>query len=219
MTWFKTRRPSAALIVAAIALLVSLGGNAYGSGLFAPGSVGTKDLRNGAVNSQKLKNGSVRTSKLHNGAITARKLSRHLVVPKARFASAAAAAFNSGHASTADQATHAAAASSADGLTGVNYVRSALTESPNNSLIFGEADCPAGQLPVGGGVWSSSTTLGKQSVNSSWPTRQNTTDPAPDAWGAWVNNVSGGTQSFYVYAICVAGSASGSFANDFARRP
>jgi hypothetical protein len=218
MTWSGSRRPSAALVISVIALIVSLGGTAYAGVLLGANSVGNRELRNKSVGTAKLRNGAVTNRKLRSGVITVRKLSKHLVVPKAAFANAAAAAFTAGHASGADSATHAGSSDSAAALTGVNYVRSALTESPNNTLIFGQADCPAGQLPVGGGVWTSSTKSNTQSVNSSWPTRQNTSDPQPDAWAAWVNNINGGTQSFYVYAICVSGSASGSFANDFARR-
>lgn len=52
-------RPSAALIVATIALIVALGGTAY-AGLSIPrNSVGTKQIKNGAVTSSKIKRGAV----------------------------------------------------------------------------------------------------------------------------------------------------------------
>jgi hypothetical protein len=218
MTWSGSRRPSAALVISVIALIVSLGGTAYAGGLLPDNSVGNKELRNKSVGTAKLRNGAVTNRKLRNGAITIRKLSKHLVVPRARFATAAAAAFTAGHASTADSATHAGSADTAGALTGVNIIRSGPTSSPNNTLVFAEANCPPGQFPVGGGVWTSATKVGNQSINSSWPTRQNPADPEPNAWGAWVNNTSGGTQSFNVYAICASGSVNASFANDFARR-
>jgi hypothetical protein len=219
MTWSGSHRPSAALVISVIALIVSLGGTAYAGVLLDANSVGNRELRNKSVGTDKLRNGAVTNRKLRNGVITIRKLSKHLVVPRAKVANAAAAAFTAGHASVADSATHAGSADTAGALTGVNIIRSGPISSPNNTLTFAEANCPGGQFPVGGGVWTSSTKVSNQSINSSWPTRQNTTDPEPDAWGAWVNNTNGGTQSFNVYAICASGSANASFLNDFARRP
>ncbi len=219
MTWSGSHRPSAALVISIIALIVSLGGTAYAGVLLDANSVGNRELRNKSVGTDKLRNGAVTNRKLRNGVITIRKLSKHLVVPRAKLANAAVAAFNAGHASVADSATHAGSADTAGALTGVNIIRSGPISSPNNTLTFAEANCPGGQFPVGGGVWTSSTKVGNQSINSSWPTRQNPTDPEPDAWGAWVNNTNGGTQTFNVYAICASGSANASFLNDFARRP
>ena len=219
MAWSGSRRPSAALVISVIALIVSLGGTAYAGGVMDANSVGNKELRNKSVGTAKLRNGAVTSRKLRNGAITIRKLSKHLVVPKANFANSAAAAITAGHASIADSASHAGSADTAGALTGVNIIRSGPVSSPNNTVVFAEADCPAGQFPVGGGVWTSSTKANNQSINSSWPTRQNPTDPEPDAWGAWVNNNGGGAQSFNVYAICASGGVNASFLNDFARRP
>jgi hypothetical protein len=48
-------RPSPALVVALIALFVSLAGGAYAAGMLPKGSVGTVQLRNGAVTSVKVK--------------------------------------------------------------------------------------------------------------------------------------------------------------------
>jgi hypothetical protein len=216
MTVFRPRRPSAALVLSAIALIVSLGGTAYASGLVGRNSVGTKQLRNGAVTSKKIQNKAVTTRKIRNGAVTAAKINtRGLKVPNALHADSATnagIAFNAGHATTANIAI------SAGSLTGVNVIRGALSTSAAKRQSFGEADCPAGQFPVGGGVWTDSAeTTTTQSVNSSWPTRQNPSDPEPDAWGAWVNNTGNSAQAFYVYAVCASGSVSSTYAADFAR--
>jgi hypothetical protein len=58
------RRPSAAMLVALIALCVSLGGSAYAALILPKGSVGTLQLKNGAVTGAKLQNGAVTASKV-----------------------------------------------------------------------------------------------------------------------------------------------------------
>jgi hypothetical protein len=97
MTLFK-RRPSAALVVACIALLVALGGTGYAAFNLPRNSVGTKQLKNNAVTTAKIKNGAVATSKIANGTITGSKLILSTIgtVPSAQ---------NAGHASTADNAS------------------------------------------------------------------------------------------------------------------
>jgi hypothetical protein len=200
LSWFHSRRPSAALVVSVIALIAALSGTAYAGIVLGHNSVGTKQLRNRAVT----------TAKIHNGAITAVKLKKGLLVPlaaRADVANAAGTALTAGHASSADSAT--AAASSA-ALTGVNVIVSAAFTNPHGQETFGEADCPAGQYAVGGGAWNNAVKVG-ESINSSWPTRQNATDVAPDAWGVWMNN-SGSTDSiFSVYAICASGRVASSY--------
>jgi hypothetical protein len=201
MSWFHSRRPSAALAVSVIALIAALGGTAYAGIVLGRNSVGTKQLRNRAVT----------TAKIHNGAITAKKLKKGLLVPhaaRADVANAAGTALTAGHASSADSAT--AAASSA-ALTGVNVITSASITNPHGQETFGEADCPAGQYVVGGGAWNNAVKVGVESVNSSWPTRQNATDAAPNAWGVWMNNTASTDSIFSVYAICASGSVASSY--------
>jgi hypothetical protein len=70
----RVRRPSAALVVAVIALVVSLAGVGYAAVYLPAGSVGTKQLRDGAVSNSKLQNGSVGNHKLRFGAVGGRKI-------------------------------------------------------------------------------------------------------------------------------------------------
>jgi len=64
------RRLSPALIVACIALLVSLGGTSVAAvGQLARNSVGTPQLRNGAVTNLKLRNNSVTSAKVANRSL------------------------------------------------------------------------------------------------------------------------------------------------------
>jgi len=64
-------RPSPAMVVACIALIVALGGSAYA---LKKNSVGTKQLKKGAVTTKKIKNGAVTNAKLGSGAVTSAKL-------------------------------------------------------------------------------------------------------------------------------------------------
>jgi hypothetical protein len=58
-------RPSPAMIVAIIALIVALGGTAY-----AAKKIGSKQLKKNAVTTKKIKNGAVTAPKLANGVIS-----------------------------------------------------------------------------------------------------------------------------------------------------
>lgn len=65
------RRPSPAMVVACLALLVSLGGTGVAAvNQLARNSVGTPQLQNGAVTTPKIRNGAVTSEKLRNGSIT-----------------------------------------------------------------------------------------------------------------------------------------------------
>lgn len=81
-----TGRPSAALIVAFVALLVALGGTSYATFAVPPNSVGTPQLKNDAVTTGKIANGAVTASKINPNGLT---------VPNASHASSARSATNS----------------------------------------------------------------------------------------------------------------------------
>jgi len=103
------RRPSPAIVVSVVALLVALGGTAYAGITLGKNSVGSKQLKNNAVTSSKIKNGAVTTKKLKNGAITSSKINTSgLTVPHASSADAATNATN------AQNATRATSAGSVD---------------------------------------------------------------------------------------------------------
>jgi hypothetical protein len=90
----RTRRPNAALILSTLALILALGGTSYAAFTLPKNSIGTKQLMNGAVTSAKLKNGAVTGSKLSLAGVT---------VPRASHANTADNATNAGHATTADK--------------------------------------------------------------------------------------------------------------------
>lgn len=120
---FLPSRPSPALVVAVIALVVALGGTSYAAITSVPRhSVGTRQLRNGAVTAAKLKRSAVRTAKLKNGAVTTAKLKNGAVttvklkngaVTAAKLNTAGVTVPNAIHAQTASTATTASTAATA----------------------------------------------------------------------------------------------------------
>jgi hypothetical protein len=63
-------RPSPAMVVACVALIVALGGTGYAATQLPPKSVGQKQLRNGAVGNLQIRDGAITRGKLHGDAIT-----------------------------------------------------------------------------------------------------------------------------------------------------
>ena len=114
MSGLRFRRPSAALIVAVVALVVAMAGTGYAAFKLPNNSVGTKQLKNSAVTGAKVKQGS-----LEGGDI---KLSTLGTVPSAAKANSAetatraTSAENAARANTAASADHAVTADSASSI-------------------------------------------------------------------------------------------------------
>lgn len=66
--------PSAATVIACLALFVAFGGAAYAGLKVAKNSVRTKSIQNGAVTNPKLADGAVNGSKLASGAVSMGKI-------------------------------------------------------------------------------------------------------------------------------------------------
>jgi hypothetical protein len=74
MKRFHVSRPSPAMVVALLALIVALGGSAY-----AAKKIGSKQLKKNAVTTKKIKNGAVTGSKIANNAVTTGKIANNAV--------------------------------------------------------------------------------------------------------------------------------------------
>lgn len=70
MDHIKRLRPSPAMIVAIVALVLSLGGTSYAAIVLPAGSVGTKQLKSNAVIGSKVKNGSLTTSDISSASLS-----------------------------------------------------------------------------------------------------------------------------------------------------
>jgi hypothetical protein len=70
MSRFLLKRPSPALVVSCLALLVALGGTSYAAFSLPKNSVGQKQLKKNAVITSKIKNGAVTSSKINTSGLT-----------------------------------------------------------------------------------------------------------------------------------------------------
>jgi hypothetical protein len=115
MKRFRPSRPSPALVVSIIALIVAMGGTGYAAVSLPKNSVGTKQLKKNAVIGSKIKKNSVTGSKVKNHSLTGADINLGALgtVPSATNASHANSADNAAHASSADNAAHATSADSA----------------------------------------------------------------------------------------------------------
>ncbi len=207
MRWSRIKRPSPALVVSVIALVVAMGGTSYAAFSLPNNSVGNKQLKNNSVGNRKLQNGSVGNAKLRKGSVSGANIQAGAItgsnlnlgalgtVPSATHANSADSATN------ATNATNAASAVTASRLGGVQYVSSASITNFAMTQNFGQATCPTGLFVSGGGVFGSAGL--SQSVNGSFPFSSTTANTPSDSWGAYMNNNSTTNASFTVYAICV----------------
>lgn len=108
-TW--SRRPSPALIVAILALIVAMAGTSYAATQLAKNSVGTKQLKNSAVTGAKVKNGSLTGSDIDIASLG--NVPSASNAERANLADKALTAESVGKAKTADSADHANTASHA----------------------------------------------------------------------------------------------------------
>lgn len=74
MRSLSSRRPSTAVVLALMALVIALGGTSYAAFSVPKNSVGTKQLKNRAVTTHKLGNRAVKTKQIANRAVTGAKL-------------------------------------------------------------------------------------------------------------------------------------------------
>jgi hypothetical protein len=115
MRLIRVFRPSPALGVSFVALLVALGGTSYAALGLPRNSVGTKQIVNGAVTANKLRNGAVTARKIDTSGLT---VPNALHSNNANAAVSAMTATSASHASTADSAMTATTANNAEALGG-----------------------------------------------------------------------------------------------------
>jgi hypothetical protein len=134
------RRPSPALVVSFVALLVALGGTSYAAFGVPRNSVGTRQLENGAVTNKKLASGAVSTSKIASGT----------TVPNALHADTANTS------GSATDATNATSANNATNSAQLGGIPAASFEQYGAALPAGQTETGAYEMGVdyvaGGGV-------------------------------------------------------------------
>jgi hypothetical protein len=132
------RRPSPALIVACLALLVALGGSSYAAIALAPNSVGTRELKNNAVVATKVKNRSLLRVDFKRGQCCppGRRGAQGLPGPAG--------------------APGPGGPQGPPGLSGLELVSQSTPSNTQNEKLI-TAECPLGKKVIGGGVRASGT--------------------------------------------------------------
>jgi hypothetical protein len=135
MRTFRLGRPSPALVISIIALIIALGGTSYAAFRVPKNSVGSDQLRKNAVTTKKIRNGAVTGAKIANGTITGKQVKSASLgtVPNA---------------TNATNATNAASATNASELAGS-------PGSAYQSKILWARIAPDGTLTTGSGAVSS----------------------------------------------------------------
>ncbi len=211
------RRPSAALVISLIALIVALSGSSYAALMLPAGSVGTRQLAKGAVSTSKIKNGAVTGSKVARNSLTGANIDLGTlgtvpVAVNANHATIADTATNASHATSADSATTAASAA-ALGSVAYRFDTSAgpidvpaCADNPCTPDQVGTtsaiATCPLGTVAIGGG---GETLDAGVELSGSFPlTYPFAGQTEPNAWQVDVDNFLQTTSKVDYYVVCTA---------------
>jgi hypothetical protein len=116
MSRIASRRPSASLVIACLALFVALGGVGYAAATIGSAAVVDNSLRSKDVRNNDLRGKDIRTNTLKGGDIDESSLGQ---VPSAASADNAAHATSADSATNAENATNAANAANADTVGGI----------------------------------------------------------------------------------------------------
>jgi len=191
------RRPSPAMIVACVALLVALGGTSFAAATqLGRNSVGTLQLKNGAVTNPKIRNNAVNSAKVANRSLL-----------RVDFAPGQLPAGPTGPQGPAGPAGPAGAAGAAGpaGVIGAITVRPQSVQIVDPPLGFGKArvtsQCSGNERAISGGThWSDDNVL-YDLVTSELQPIQNAQNQVIGFSAVGINN-SGQTSTFTVYALC-----------------
>jgi hypothetical protein len=184
MTRLSRHRPSPALIISFIALLVAMTGTGYAAITLPKNSVGTRQLKNNAVTTAKVKNGSLLSSDFKAGQLPAGARGLQGAQGPAGLQGPRGAQGPPGAAANVRLTT-------ADG--------GAVPVSTGDSGIAASASCPAGMFAIGGG---GVTQNGNAVLTDSFA---DSVSPAPaTTWTVFYRNDSGAADSVVATVVCAA---------------
>jgi hypothetical protein len=185
LTW-----PSPAMVIALLALALSIAGTGYAASRLPPRSVGSRELKNKAVSSAKIKPRAVTSRTIARNAVDGSKVANNSLtgadIDEATLAIRGRTDPASGN------TVHASSAAALDAL---SYPSARMTLPPGGANTKGRVACPAHQHVVGGGMLVDD------------PTSSVVVDSHPDGPTAWAGTAANvdptATQGASVFAICV----------------
>jgi hypothetical protein len=190
------RPPSAAAVIACLALGIALGGT---------GSAAVLNVPDGSVTTAKIKNGAVTTAKLKNDAVTVDKLAANAVrTAQVKNGTLLKEDFKSGQLSTGPAGPPGPPGprgvpgpKGAPGVSGLERVDASTSSSSANSKSV-VATCPSGKKVIGGGAQATGSGANKVSINQNFP------DSAGNKWNAQAVEVVSTGQSWQLqaYGLC-----------------
>ena len=191
------RRPSPAMVVACLALLVALTGTSVAA---------VNQLGRNTVGPLQIKNGAVTNPKLRNNAVTSAKVANRSLL-RSDFAPGQLPAGPTGPQGPVGPAGPAGAAGPA-GTIGAITVRSASVTIDNTTATNGQyttrsvdALCSSGELSISGGTGWSDTNNDLELFTGRLTPIQNSSNQVV-GWRGVGGNDSGQTSTFTVYALC-----------------
>jgi len=181
------RRPSPALVVACVALIVALTGTSYATVLNVPrNSVGTLALKRNAVTPAKIAPNAVRAAHVLNGTLLVED-------------------FKTGQLPSGPKGDKGDKGSKGDkgdkgdegdvGVAGHQFLQGPLVSVAANQIGFATVTCPTGKRVLGGGGHVAGATAGAGFLWQSIPT-------SATAWRVAYKNTSGSGVSIWAYAVC-----------------
>lgn len=177
------RRPSAAMVVAILALVVAASGTAVAATKLVNGD---SLIKKNSLSGNRLRNRSVTGAKIKVGSLG--------MVPSATHATSADTAASATNATNATTATSAGSAPIAK----LTYVTTPFTVPGDGTVTTGAATCPSGTNVTGGGASIDDTDSG--SVIASYPAGKT-------GWNAVFQDFNGTQATGTVYAICAPAAA------------
>jgi hypothetical protein len=174
-------RPSPALVVACLALAVSLSGVGYAATVLPRASVGTAQLKRNAVKARQLAPNAVRSAHVLNGSLLVEDFKAGQIPqgPKG---------------DKGDKGEKGA-----PGATAVT-VRSVSQTVNANNFATGSVSCLSGERATGGGMRNAGLNYTAYAMRSSYSLPLDA--PNPTGWAATVYSTQSGT--FRVYVLCAA---------------
>jgi hypothetical protein len=156
MRWSSFPRISPALVVASVALFVSLAGGAYAAFSVPRNSVGTRQLRNGSVTGPKVRNGAVTASKVRARSLLALDFAPGQLVgrgtPGPRGPRGFTGARGARGATGSRGATGARGATGSTGATGPGFHFTSSSGNPGPTLSPGGTDFVVVETSIAGGA-------------------------------------------------------------------